>query len=95
MDGPDPGQEICIVRLALVSSDVISLNLQLLYVPKAQLYAQTYGLLGNRQLERAYYDSTRSMLETKIQERPDDDRFRSALGIAYAGLARKEDAIRE
>ena len=35
------------------------------------------------------------MLETRIQEHPDDDRFRSALGIAYAGLGRKEDAIRE
>ncbi len=45
--------------------------------------------------EQAYYDSTRSMLETRIQERPDDERYRSALGIAYAGLGRKEDAIRE
>ncbi len=64
-------------------------------MPKAQLYAQIYGLMGNRQLERAYYDSARSMLETKVQERPDDERFRSALGIAYAGLGRKADAIRE
>ena len=51
--------------------------------------------MGNRQLERAYYDSTRSMLVSKIQERPHDERFRSALGIAYAGLGRKEDAIHE
>ena len=51
--------------------------------------------MGNSQLERAYYDSTRSMLETRIQQRPDDERLRSALGIAYAGLGRKADAIRE
>ncbi len=64
-------------------------------MPKARLYAQIYGLMGDRQRERAYYDSTRSMLETKIEQHPDDERFRSALGIAYAGLGRKEDAIRE
>jgi serine/threonine-protein kinase len=81
-------------RLALVSSEVLFAN-QFLHVPKAQLYAQVHGLLGNRQLERAYYDSARSVLESGIQQRPDDDRYRSALGIAYAGLGRKEDAIRE
>ncbi len=64
-------------------------------MPTAQLYAQIYGLMGNRQRERAYYDSTRTMLESKIQERPDDERLRSALGIALAGLGRREDAIRE
>jgi serine/threonine-protein kinase len=51
--------------------------------------------MGNRQLEQAYYDSTRSIVETRIQEQPDDPRYRSALGIAYAGLGRKEEAIRE
>ncbi|MFB3111982.1 MAG: hypothetical protein ACE10G_08115, partial [Gemmatimonadales bacterium] len=77
-----------------VSSEVLLEN-QFLYVPKAQLYAQIYGLMGNSQLEQAYYDSTRSILETKTEERPDDSRYRSALGIAYAGLGRKADAIRE
>ena len=81
-------------RLAVVSSDVLFED-QLLHVPKAQASARLYGLMGNRQRELAYYDSARSILETKIQEGPDDDRYRSALGMAYAGLARKEDAIRE
>ncbi len=81
-------------RLAMVSSEVI-LESQFLYVPRAQLYAQIHGLMGNRHLERTYYDSTRSMLEAGIQQLPDDERYRSALGIAYAGLGRKEEAIRE
>jgi hypothetical protein len=68
-------------RLALVSSEVL-LDDQMLYLPKAQLYAQTHGLMGNRQLEQAYYDSTRSNVETRIREHPDDSRYRSALGIA-------------
>jgi serine/threonine-protein kinase len=81
-------------RLALVSSEVLSEG-QMFFVPKAQLYAQIHGLMGNQQLEQAYYDSTRSIVETRIRERPDDPQYRSALGIAYAGLGRKGDAIRE
>jgi tetratricopeptide (TPR) repeat protein len=81
-------------RLAVVSSEVLYEN-QFRYVPKAHLYAQIHGLTGNRQLEQVYYESTRSMLEAGIQERPDDERYRSALGVAYAGLGRKEEAIRE
>ena len=82
-------------RLALVSSDVLVYEGQMRYVPKAQLYGRIYGLMANRQREQAYYESARSMLESKIQERPDDERYRSALGFAYAGLGRKDDAIRE
>jgi len=65
------------------------------FIPKAQLYAQINGLLANRQLEQSYYESARSILESKIEERPEDGRFHSSLGIAYAGLGRKEDALRE
>jgi serine/threonine protein kinase/Tfp pilus assembly protein PilF len=70
---------------------------QFYYVPKALLYAQIYGLMGNKQLQEKYYESARNILEIKIQEQPDDEqfpeRFHSSLGIAYAGLDRKEDAI--
>jgi len=45
------------------------------------------------ELAKKYYDDARSILETKVQERPED--VHSTLGIAYAGLGRKEDAIRE
>ena len=56
---------------------------------------QISGLMGNQQSKQAYYESARSILETKIKELPEDSRFRSSLGIAYAGLGRKADAIRE
>jgi Flp pilus assembly protein TadD len=51
--------------------------------------------MGNQQAEQAYYESARNILESKIQEQPEDARFHSSLGIAYAGLGRKQDAIRE
>jgi serine/threonine-protein kinase len=68
---------------------------QIYFVPKAQLYGQINGLMGNRQLEHAYYESARNILKTKVQEQPDDARFHSSLGIVYAGLGCKEDAVRE
>jgi serine/threonine-protein kinase len=46
-------------------------------------------------LAEKYYDEARSILENKIQQRPKDGRLHSSLGIAYAGLGQKEDAIRE
>jgi len=44
---------------------------------------------------RLHADLARKALEIKARERPDDARYRSALGRAYAYLDKKEDAIRE
>ncbi len=51
--------------------------------------------MNKKELAKKYYEEARSILETKIQERPEDGRFHSSLGVAYAGLGRKEDALRE
>ncbi|MBA7705303.1 Beta-barrel assembly-enhancing protease [subsurface metagenome] len=58
-------------------------------------YARIYGYMNKRELEKKCYDDARSILESKIQEQPEDARLHSSIGIAYAGLGRKEDAIRE
>ncbi len=68
---------------------------QSFFLLKDQLYAQIYGLMNQPDLERVHYDSARALVESKIEERPEDSRLHSALGIAYAGLGRKEDALRE
>jgi len=65
------------------------------FIPNALLYARIYGYMNKKELEQANYESARSILESKIDEQPDYARFHSALGIAYTGLGRKEDAIRE
>jgi serine/threonine protein kinase/Flp pilus assembly protein TadD len=72
-----------------------ALDDQFRYVPKSQLYAQIYGLIGEKQKEKEYYVSARLFLEKKAKEQPDDSRFYSALGIAYAGLGFKDKAILE
>jgi TolB-like protein len=80
-------------QLALWERDY--LDVIYVFVPRAQLYAQVYGLIGNRELERAYYDSARAVVEVRLQELPADARLHSALGIAYAGLGRVDEAIHE
>ncbi len=65
------------------------------FIPNALRYALIYGYMNNKEPARKYYEEARSILESKIEERPADARFHSSLGIAYAGLGRKEDAIRE
>ncbi len=80
-------------QLSLASSEAF--ETQFYYVPKAQLYAEIYGLMNRPQLEQANYDSARSILEIKINEQPEDARFHSSLGIAYAGLGLKQEAIQE
>jgi serine/threonine-protein kinase len=80
-------------RLSSYESE--ALDTQFYFIPKARLSGQIYGLMGNQQLARVHYESARSILEAKKQEEPKDARFRSSLGIVYAGLGREEDAIRE
>jgi len=57
--------------------------------------AKIYGLLNQPQLKLVCYDSVRIVLENRVRSRPGDGPFHSSLGIAYAGLGRKEEAIRE
>lgn len=63
--------------------------------PKSLLAGVTYQLLGQPELARLSFDSARIFLESELKKRPDDPRLHSSLGIAYAGLGRKEDAIRK
>jgi len=62
-------------------------------VPKAQLSAQIYGLTNEKEKEQEYYDAARIYIENSVKTQPDDSRFWSALGIAYAGLGFKDKAI--
>ena len=65
------------------------------FIPKALVEAHTYRLAGDAQRARTGFESALTMLRTEAEQRPSDDRVRASMGIAYAGLGRKEDAIRE
>jgi len=68
---------------------------QYFFVPNALRRAQIYDYMNEKELAKEHYDEARIILEARIKERPEDERFHSSLGIAYAGLSRKEDALRE
>jgi len=76
------------------SIEVEVIDGQVYYTPKALKIAQIYNLIGRPELAKNYYDSARIHLENKLEERPDDSRVYASLGIAYAGLGLKEEAVR-
>ncbi|MDH4158374.1 MAG: protein kinase, partial [candidate division Zixibacteria bacterium] len=55
--------------------------------------ARMNRLLGYTAAEAAYSDSARQILEVRVKQRPDDARFNSELGLAWAGLRQKEQAV--
>jgi serine/threonine-protein kinase len=65
------------------------------YYPKALLSGRAHGFLNEPELARVAYEEARLLLEKELRERPEDSRLHSSLGIAYAGLGRREDAVRE
>jgi Flp pilus assembly protein TadD len=82
--------------LAIFSAGLTKpLDTQFAYVPPALQIGELYGLLGKAELARAYSDSARITLEELIRNQPEDARYHSSLGMAYAGLGRKDDAVRE
>ncbi len=64
------------------------------YIPKDLAQTMVYRAMNDQSLLVAHADAAREILERKIEEAPGDSRFHAALGLAYAYLGRKEDAIR-
>ncbi len=54
-----------------------------------------YDFSGKPQMALAAYEKSAPLLEAEIQKWPDDPRYHSSLGIVYAALGRKEEAIRQ
>ncbi len=64
-------------------------------MPRAMLLAFVYDYLDKPELAHAGYKAAMEILEKKVAEIPNDPRYHSALGIAYAGFGKKEEAINE
>lgn len=65
------------------------------YLPLNLAYAAAYSAKNELSLMKSHADSAHISLERAIRESSEDPRFHASLGIAYAYLDRKEDAIRE
>ena len=68
---------------------------QFLFRPSIMMFADLELLKGAHAKAKAYYDSARVVLERRLKATPDDERIHGALGIAYAGLGRTGEAIKE
>jgi serine/threonine-protein kinase len=79
----------------LTSEPYKSVDDVFIFRPKELLYAEVYDVMNNIELADRYYDSARILLETKITDSPSDSRCYSSLGIALAGLGRKDEAIQQ
>jgi len=65
------------------------------YEPIPLLRGTVQRLAGQHDLARRSFEAARLDLEQRVRQDPDDYRHHASLGIAYAGLGRREDAVRE
>jgi len=77
------------------SSSIDPLEFATFVFPKSLLAGMAYHFLNQPELARLSFDSARIFLENELKKRPDDPRLHSSLGIVYAGLGRKEEAVGE
>lgn len=68
---------------------------KMLSMPKSLLAAQAYEQLNEPERAHTAYENAKILLEAEIEKYPDDARYHSSLGIVYAALDKKEEAIRE
>lgn len=71
------------------------LDSQFWWLPRSLLEAEVFDLAGRPDSAEARLHDALALLEPAAAERPDDERVRSALGLAYAYLGRHDEAIRE
>jgi TolB-like protein/class 3 adenylate cyclase/Flp pilus assembly protein TadD len=82
------------IRL-LESSSVEAWDTVAAFSTKEEALGDAFFALGDRDRAREHYEAARLITESEVQKRPDVARLRSSLGLVYAGLGRREEAIRE
>jgi len=65
------------------------------FLPRVLRIAQIYGYMNQKKLANEYYEKARMEFGSEIQRDSEDGKRHGFLGIAYAGLGREEEAIRE
>jgi serine/threonine-protein kinase len=63
--------------------------------PKELLEAETLHALGREEAARTKYQAAATVVQSRIEESPDEERYHASLGWAYAGLGFREEAVRE
>jgi eukaryotic-like serine/threonine-protein kinase len=89
-------QRRLIEALAVLDSAVHPISRDgLVFRPVTLMRAATLEELGQHAPARANYESARALLEDSVAAYPQNAGMRVALGLTYAGLGRRTDAMRE
>lgn len=82
--------------LAMLDSAQAELSFDgLVHHPRALMRAEMYQALGDSRSARRNYEQAVREMSASSAARPRDPSIHAALGLAYAGLGRKREAIRE
>ncbi len=83
------------LQLMSDTSIIWGTNNKMWAIPRTMFNAFIYDYLDEKELALVNYKAAKEILERKVADIPDDPRYHCSLGIAYAGLGRKEEAIKE
>jgi len=83
------------LQLMSDTNEVWGTHTKMWAVPKSIFKSFIYEYQNESELAHAGFEAAADIMEKKVAEVPADARYHSALGIAYAGLGRKEEAINE
>jgi tetratricopeptide (TPR) repeat protein len=78
-------------RLSLVPEDDFA---HIGHIPNVLKRALIYDYWDKKELAKEHYELACSFLKEEVDKQPREPVFHGTLGIAYAGLGRKDDAIR-
>jgi TolB-like protein/Flp pilus assembly protein TadD len=82
-----------IKRMEADPDDWIRIKIQA--APKVLFAAVLQKSLGETERARKGFETALPLLEAEVRAAPEDARYHSSLGVAYAGLGRREEAVRE
>lgn len=80
-------------RMETAPDDWIRIKIQA--APRGLFGAALRRSLGEAKREREEFAAAVPLLEAEVRASPDDPRYHSSLGVAYAGLGRREEAEHE
>ena len=81
--------------IASLGEGEIDADNQFTFTPRSLTIGLVLSLKGDTVAARSAFDEARVTLEALVAEDPTEPRYRSALGLALAGLGRHEEAILE
>ena len=81
--------------IASLGESAIDADNQFTFTPRSLTIGLVLSLKGDTVAARSAFDEARVTLEALVAEDPTEPRYRSALGLALAGLGRHEEAILE